>query len=262
MSAAGVRVETERGIARVFIDRPERRNAMSFEMWGELAGACRALAADPNVRVVLLRGSGEKAFVSGADISEFDEVRADASRARSYEEHTGRAFSAIAELDVPVIALVHGYCVGGGVAIALECDLRYAADDAVFAIPAARLGLGYGISLIETALRVLGPSSAKELLFTAERFDAARAAELGLVSRVFPKAELDSAAEAIVARIAENAPLTVRAAKIALRELQKPAAHRDLAAAERAMVACYTSSDYAEGIRAFLEKRTPRFSGS
>ena len=263
MADAGGRVNIERRgpIASVVLDRPERHNAMSLTMWNALAGACESLAADRDVRCVILRGKGEQAFVSGADIGEFETLRADPEAARRYDQLTLRSFEAIAGLEVPVLAAIHGYCVGGGVAIALECDLRYAADDAVFAIPAARLGLGYGLDLLRTALHVLGPSATKELVFSAQRFRADAAERFGLLNRVFPKPELDASVEEIAVRIAENAPLTLRAAKRALRELLRPPAEADLAGAQRAIDACFNSADYGEGVRAFLEKRAPRFTG-
>jgi enoyl-CoA hydratase/carnithine racemase len=248
-------------LAWVLLDHPERRNAISVRMWGELEAACRDLAADPEVRCVIVRGAGEEAFVSGADISEFGSVRASASAERDYGSSAARAVLALAGLEVPTIALIHGYCVGGGVALSLACDLRYAADDARFAIPAARLGLGYGFEGIHGLLQLVGPARAKEILFTARRYDASEALAMGLVDRVFPKGEIDAGVEEAARSIGENAPLTVRAVKLAVREALREPESRDLAGVRKAVEACFESEDYREGVRAFLEKRRPRFQG-
>jgi enoyl-CoA hydratase/carnithine racemase len=176
-------VEKEGALGWLIFDHPERRNAISHEMWQALPGAAQEFAEDPEVRVVLLRGSGDVAFVSGADISEFEGMRTGAEAAAAYEEHTGRAFGAIANLEKPVIAMIHGFCVGGGMATALAAGLRYAADDARFAIPAARLGLAYHPGGIQALEQVVGPSIAKEVLFSARRYPAAEAQALGLVNR-------------------------------------------------------------------------------
>ncbi len=256
-----MRVERRGPLATLVLDHLARRNAISVRMWRELEEGCRKLVEDPEVRCVVVRGAGEQAFVSGADISEFEEVRASASAERSYGETSGRAFAALAALPVPTIALIHGACIGGGVALALACDLRYAADDAVFAIPAARLGLGYSLEGIEALLHVVGPARAKEIFFTAWRYDAAETRAMGLVERVVPKAELDAEVERTAQTIAANAPLTLRAVKLAVREALRDPGARDAASVRRAVAACFESEDYREGVRAFLEKRKPRFQG-
>ena len=256
-----IHVEKEGAFAWLIFDHPERRNAISHEMWLALPGAAEALGRDPEVRVVLLRGAGELAFVSGADISEFEGRRTGAGAAAAYEETAGRAFAALANLDKPVLAMIHGFCVGGGLATALAADLRYAADDASFAIPAARLGLAYHAGGIHALEQIVGPSTAKEILFGARRYGAAEAQALGLVNRVFPKVELEKQVREIAAGIAANAPLTIRSVKLLLRELGKEAGARDRAAMAEAIQRCFESADYKEGVRAFLEKRPPRFQG-
>ena len=256
-----VYVERSDAVATVVLDHRERRNAVSVSMWRELAEACASLRDDPELRCVVLRGAGEEAFVSGADISEFGEVRGSAEAERSYDDISGRGFGAVLSLEVPVIALIHGYCIGGGAALALACDLRYAADDASFAIPAARLGLGYAASGIKGLLDVVGPSAAKEIFFTARRYAADEALAMGLVNRVFPKLELDAAVAEIANRIAGNAPLTLRAVKRAVRDLSLESEQRRPADVQAAVAACFESEDYREGVRAFLEKRPPRFRG-
>jgi enoyl-CoA hydratase/carnithine racemase len=256
-----IHVEKEGALGWLVFDHPERRNAISHEMWEALPKAAQALEDDPAVRVVVLRGAGEVAFVSGADISEFEGRRTGAEAAADYEATTGRAFGAIANLRKPVLAMIHGFCVGGGLATALAADLRYAADDARFAIPAARLGLAYHPGGVEALVAVVGPSAAKEVLFSGRRYTAAEALALGLVNRVFPKAELEAGVRALAAEIAGNAPLTLASAKLVVRELARDAADRDRAGMLESIQRCFESADYREGVRAFLEKRPPRFEG-
>lgn len=255
-----VRIEKDGAIGWLIFDHEARRNAITVEMWRAIPDAVRTLDDDPDVRVVVMRGAGEVAFISGADISEFEQSRA-GNAARQYDLDNARAFDALASMQKPLIAMIHGFCIGGGVGIAVTADLRYAADDARFAVPAARLGVGYQMSGVERLVHVVGYSAAKEIFFTARRYSAEEASHIGLVNQVAPKAELEALVRKQAERIARNAPLTLRAAKLAVNELMKPETEQDRMAVGEAVNACFQSEDYREGVRAFLEKRAPRFQG-
>ena len=262
MSDFGVDVERgDDGVAWLVLRNPEKLNAVRLEMWRAIPPALADLDADPVVRVVVVRGHGDDAFVSGADISEFGTHRKDAASAGSYEAVTAEAFAALAACPKPVVAMLQGPCIGGGLAIAVCADLRIAADDTKLALPPARLGLGYHLAGIERIVQVVGPSTAAEMVFTARQYTAGEALAVGLVNRVVPKAALVAETTRYVREIAANAPLTIRAAKRAIAEVQRAAGERDAAAVARLVAACFESDDYAEGVRAFLEKRRPRFMG-
>jgi enoyl-CoA hydratase len=255
-----VRAEKEGHVGWILFDHPERHNAITGEMWRAIPRVVEDFAKDPELRVVVMRGVGEAAFVSGADISEFSENRRGPG-AQEYDQRNAEAFAALSSLPVPLVAQIHGFCVGGGCAIALCADLRYCADDGVFGIPAARLGLGYAADGLENLVRVVGFSTAKELFFTARRFGAQEALLMGLVNAVLPKDELDEHVRKLAEGIASNAPLTLRSAKLIMGELAKDRSQRDHDAIEATIRRCYESEDYAEGVRAFLEKRGARFEG-
>ncbi len=259
---------TERLIGRkdgaigwMIFNNPERRNAVSLDMWQAIPGVMAAFQADPEVRVVVFAGAGERAFVSGADISQFEAERNDSTAEARYSTASAAANAAMAGMSKPTIAMIRGYCIGGGLAVALTCDMRLCTDDARFAIPAARLGLGYGFGGVKALIDIVGPSIAKEVLFTARQFTAEEALRIGLVNRVVPGAELETLVREYADMIGANAPLTVRAAKLAVREAMRDPDKRRLAEVETAVAACFDSADFKEGRSAFMEKRKPAFRG-
>ncbi len=256
-------VDTRRDghVGTILLDHPERLNAISRTMWGEMRDAANELAGDHEVRVVVIRGAGERAFAAGADISQFSDERADADANTAYDDTTAAAHAALTNMPKPLIALIHGYCIGGGLAVALTADIRVAAQDAQFTIPAARLGLGYGTDGIGALVRLVGPSAAKRIFFLADRFDADEAVQMGLINKVVPKAELDDAVAAWCELIAANAPLTIRAAKAAVAQWQKPESQRDFGPVRQLIAECFDSADYQEGVDAFMNKRPPKFTG-
>ena len=253
--------EKDGAIGWMVFNHPERRNAISLDMWAAIPGVLEAFEADPEIRVVVYRGAGDKAFISGADISQFGEARADAAANAVYSAQSAAATRSMIGLTKPSIAMIRGFCIGGGLAVALTCDLRIAADDSRFGIPAARLGLGYAFDGVRTLVDLVGPSCAKDILFTARHLDATDALRIGLVNKVVPPDDLDLTVRAFADQIAQNAPLTVHAAKIAVRETLKDPEKRRLDEVTAAVDACFQSADYLEGRRAFMEKRQPMFRG-
>lgn len=256
----GIDFAVEGPVATLSLSNPARLNAMTAAMWAAIPGCIAAAEADQEVRVIVVRGSGDRAFCAGADISEFAESRSGAAATR-YNDLNHAAFAALDGATKPTIAMIHGPCLGGGLAIAACCDLRWADTAAQFSIPAARLGIGYDPRWIRPLLRILAPPHVKELLFTARRLSAADALAVGLVNRVVAPDTLAADVASLTADIAANAPLTLRAAKISIDTLARQPESADLGALDAYIAACFASDDYAEGCRAFMEKRKPAFRG-
>ena len=256
-----IRHAVENAVATLTIDHPARLNAMSLAMWQSIPALVAQAVADPAVSVIVLTGAGGKAFCAGADISRFGTERTGAQAVATYDAAVEQAETALAQAAKPAVALIGGLCFGGGLGLAMTCDLRLCSDEARFRLPAARLGIGYGLHGVMRLTQRLGFAAAAEILFTARILDAAEAKGLGIVSRVFPAASFSDDSAACLATIAANAPLSLMAAKSALVQLAKPEGSRDPAAVQAAVAACYESADYAEGQLAFAQKRTPQFRG-
>lgn len=255
-------LEKDGPIGWIVFNQPDKRNAVSQEMWQLMPEYVHDLAADDAIRVVVLRGAGDRAFVAGADISQFKERRRNMADEEEYGRISSRGLDSLVTLAKPLLAMIHGYCVGGGVSIAITCDIRIAADDARFGIPAARLGLGYHYRGMDKLMKLIGPAYTKEIFFTARTdFTAQDALRMGLVNQVVPKADLERFSRDYAHMIARNAPLTLRSVKTNVEHLLRPSGERDLALLDRLIADCFNSQDYQEGVRAFSEKRRPQFQG-
>jgi enoyl-CoA hydratase len=242
-------------------NNPARHNALSVDMWEAVPQLLAPAESDERVRLVVFSGAGEKAFVSGADISQFEDMRAAREAVTRYEAMAEAALTGIAAFSKPTLACIRGWCIGGGVNVAIACDLRIASTDSVFSIPAARLGLGYRYSAMKNLVDLVGPGVAKDLFFTARRIDAAEAKAIGLVSRVCEPGQLEELLAEYTGAIAVNAPLTIRTAKAITAEILKPSPEVDMERCRQMIRACFDSADYAEGRKAFMDKRKPVFTG-
>lgn len=260
-AAGRIRVSTEDHVGTIVIDSPARRNALSFAMWTALGDALETMAADAGIRCVVLRGEGGKAFASGADISEFDTMRSSPAAVDAYNHACERAMDGLAAFPKPTIAMIEGFCVGGGAALAVACDIRIAARNARFSIPAAKLGVGYDYAGISRLIDVVGPARAKEIFFTARIFDADEALAMNLLNRLVEESKLGDAVAEYAGMIAANAPLTIASVKLSVANALMDPDKRDLAACLAAELACFQSADYQEGKKAFTEKRRPVFNG-
>lgn len=250
----------EAGIATIEISNPARMNAMTADMWGALPGLIAQAEADAAARVIVLRGAGTRAFCAGADISEFDTQRS-GDAVHTYDVLNHNAFDALTNCTKPTIAMIHGFCLGGGLGLALACDLRVGDEASTFAIPAAKLGIGYNPRWISPILRAVSPATAKLILYTGRRFTASEALAMGLVTSLARTDDLFVVVRGLASEIAGNAPLSVRAAKAIIDELAERPGTADLAKLDHFITACFDSEDYAEGRRAFTEKRKPIFKG-
>ncbi len=263
MEYAGGRMlaEVAEGVGLVTFNQPEKRNAMAVEMWRGMEEILEKFAADPAVRVLVLSGAGDKAFVSGADISQFEKNRADADAQVEYDRLTSAGRLKLGRFPKPVIARIRGYCLGGGLGIAMQADLRIASADSEFGIPAARLGIAYGFEMVRALVSLVGPANARMILYTGARIDAAEAMRTGLVNRVVAPELLEKEVSALARQLVENAPLSLAASKLAVAAALQDPADRDLEGLRAAAKACFDSADYREGRTAFIEKRRPRFVG-
>ena len=256
-----VQVWREATTLHIRFNNPQRHNALSVAMWEAVPSLLEQAAADDRIRLVVFSGAGTKAFVSGADISQFEDQRAAREAVTQYEAMAEAALIGIERCQKPTLACIRGWCIGGGVNVAIACDIRIAASDAVFSIPAARLGLGYRYSAMKNLVDLIGPGAAKDLFFTARRIGGEEARALGLVSRVVAADQLDALLAEYAAALAENAPLTIHAAKVITADILKASSDADLDHCQQLIRDCFTSEDYAEGRRAFMAKRRPVFRG-
>jgi len=243
-------------------NNPERHNAVSLEMWEAASGFLEDFKKDNNIRVVVVTGAGGKAFISGADISKFEKERSTQEGVDRYNAAVDHANNAFYTFPKPTIAMIRGYCIGGGVGLALCCDMRICTDGSKFAVPAAKLGLGYRYDCLKKLVDLVGPSFAKEIFYTARQFTAAEAQVMGLVNRVLPDAELESYVKDYAETIAANAPLTVDSVKYIVGQAVADESKRNLKKCDELVQACFASNDYKEGRKAFMDKRKPAFTGS
>src|SRR4029079_1127070 len=251
----------EGGVGIITFNNADKRNAMSLEMWEGLGSALTELRDDPDVRVVILTGAGDKAFVSGADISQFEKTRHNAQASEEYSRRSEAQRALLANYPKPTIACIRGFCLGGGLQVAMLADIRFASDNSQFGIPAAKLGIAYGYDGLKHLISLVGPSWARLIMYTGMRIDSAEAVRIGLVDRVLPDAGLWDATMEAARTISGNAPLAIKAAKITIAEVLKDESRRDMTAIKAIGTACMDSEDFREGRTAFMEKRKPRFIG-
>lgn len=261
MAAGQITIENRDAVSWITFDNQDKRNAMSLPMWQGLTQILSAAAEDTSIRAVALRGAGDKAFVSGSDISSFGEQRNSPEAVAIYNAAVEAALSTLSAFPKPSVAVISGYCIGGGVSIAAACDLRLAEAGASFAVPAAKLGVGYSRHQIERLQALVGSSLLRDLIFTARRIDAAEALSRGLIDTVSSQDDFASLVSERLSAIAANAPLTILAAKRASQNAALPGAQRETATVDAMIADCYSSADYREGQAAFAEKRKPVFTG-
>lgn len=249
------------GVGVITFNNPEKRNAMSLEMWEGFGQALIELRDAPEVRVVMLAGAGDKAFVSGADISQFEKTRHNAEASEEYSRRSAAQRALLADYPKPTIACIRGFCLGGGMQVAMLADIRIAAEDSQFGIPAARLGIAYGYDGLRHLVSLVGPSWARLIMYTGMRIDSREALRIGLVDRVIPTGQLLGTTMELATTISTNAPLAIKAAKITIAQVLKDPADRDMNAIKQIGIDCMNSEDFREGRQAFMEKRKPQFKG-
>jgi enoyl-CoA hydratase len=259
LNTTKILAHVEDGIGWLTFNNPERRNAVSLEMWQALGDAMEAFEADADVRLVVLKGAGDKSFVAGADISEFEKHRANAEQRYEYAKISQRGHRSLRTFTKPLIAMIRGYCIGGGLVIALACDVRFATPASRFGVPAAKLGLGYDYTGVVALSTLVGPARTADIIYSARQFEAAEAMQMGIINFVVDDAELESRVREYAATISSNAPLTIRAAKASLKAYLNYAMLPDYKHIEAMVNQCFDSEDYREGRRAFMEKRKPQF---
>jgi enoyl-CoA hydratase len=258
--ARQVDASLEDGIATVVLNQPARRNAMSLEMWQQLGRIVKQLDGDASTRVTIIRGAGHEAFSAGADITEFEAYRSTPEKALSYNAQVAQAMESLYQAQKPILGLIHGFCVGGGCEIALGCDMRFASEQAVFGVPAARLGISYGHADIKRLVDIVGPANARYIFFTADpRIPARRAFEMGLVNELWPSDQLDQRVYSLARQIGDNSPASIRWAKQAIEVVLRDPGLASVPDGDEQAAQLFGGDDYREGIAAFLEKRKPDF---
>ena len=253
--------EVDDAVGKIIFNNPDRRNAVSPDMMKAVDAALDKVIADDSIRVLVITGAGGKSFIAGSDISKFEKMRATPEQVEAYNQRSLRVHDKIVELDKPTIAMINGFCIGGGAGFALDCDLRICSDKSQFGIPAVKLGLGYRYGSVNRLSEIVGTAYAKLILFTGSRFTAAEAYDMGLVHKVVTEEELESTVMEYAETIGGNAPLTLKAIKTILGNIVKDPTDRDYEECERQIDTCFKSEDYIEGRRAFMEKRIPQFKG-
>lgn len=254
------RIEGRVGI--MTFNNPEKHNAVSFEMWEAAERILDGFINNPDVRVIVLTGAGGKAFVSGADISKFESERASEEAVAKYNALVDKVYTQIYQMKKPTIAMIRGYCIGGGLNLAICCDMRFATESSKFALPAAKLGLGYGYNGLRRYIETIGAPATKEIFFTARQFSAAEAYRWTMINEIIPDADLETHVMGVANMIADNAPLTIATIKASTVEILKNDADQDIAKCDAMVAACFASADYKEGRKAFAEKRKPQFTGA